>query len=156
MYSKEDVKILRKEFWLSFSNYTKFYSKKIGEEIEWVFYKTGIKGVELKFDLDKKSVKVILEINNKNRHDRLQISNEIIKYKSIINEGFDNNMVWVEDYMLPEGKTVYRIYVELINKNYYDKSQWPDILRFMCENMYKLQTNFLSIRDICKESIKLQ
>jgi hypothetical protein len=65
-------------------------------------------------------------------------------------------MVWVEDYMLPEGKTVYRIYVELINKNYYDKSQWPDILRFMCENMYKLQTNFLSIRDICKESIKLQ
>jgi len=152
MYSKDEIKVLRKEFWLSFSNYTKFYSSKIGVDILWLFYKTGIKGVELKFDIDKKSVKVILEINSKSKQERDRLFNELFKYKSIISDEFNDNLLWKNNYILPEGKVVSRVYIEH-DCNYYNKSNWPNVLKFMCENMYRLQTNFLLIKDVYKESV---
>jgi len=49
MYSKEEARILKQEFWEGFNRYTKFYSKKVGSPISWMLYKTEIKGIELKF-----------------------------------------------------------------------------------------------------------
>ena len=151
MYSKEENRSLRKEFWTAFSDYTKFYSNKVGEPIQWIFYRTAIKGVELKFDLENKVVRVILEINSKSDDKRFDIYVEIDKYKNIINEGFDSSLLWNEDYKLAEGKIVSRIYIELYGLNFHNRDKWPEIFRFMAENMHMLQTNFMDIQPMLKE-----
>jgi len=151
MYSKDENRKLRKEFWSAFSEYTKFYSMKIGEPIQWVFYRTGVKGVELKFDLENKVVRVILEVNVKNIDKRFDIYVELDKYKSIINSDFNDKLLWFEDYQLPEDKFVSRIFVELYGLNFHNRDKWPEIFLFMAENMFKLQTNFMDIQPLLKE-----
>lgn len=151
MYSKDENRKLRKDFWTAFSDYTIFYSNKIGKPIQWLFYKTGVKGVELKFDLDNKVVQVVLEVNSKGDDRRFNIYVEIDKYKNIINEGFDNKLLWKEDYKLPEGKLVSRIYTELHGLNFHNKDKWPEIFKFMAENMHRLQTNFMDMQPFLME-----
>lgn len=151
MYSKDEVRSLRKEFWSAFSDYTKFYSIRIGEPIQWLFYKTGVKGIELKFDLENKIVRVVLEVNGKSDERRFDIFVELDKYKNIIDDGFENKLLWKENYGLPESKTVSRIYTELHGLNFHNRDKWPDIFKFMAENMHLLQTNFLDIQPMFKE-----
>lgn len=151
MYSKEDAHQLRKEFWTSFSDYTKFYSKKIGEPIVWMFYKTGIKGLELKFDVEKKVIRVALEVNARSNDRRFDMFVELDTYKAILESGINEEVYWEEEFELPEGKTVSRVFVEWEGVKYHNRDNWPKIYKFMAENMYQLQTNFLDIHDIFKE-----
>lgn len=151
MYSKEEAQQLRKEFWASFSNYTKFYSRKMGEPIRWVLYKTGIKGLELKFDIENKVVRVALEINNKSEDRLFDIYVELDKYKSILESSFNGELIWTDSFKLPEGKIVSRIYTELEGINYHNPDNWPQLFRFMAENMHLLQSNFLDIHPILIE-----
>lgn len=151
MYSKEEAQKLRTEFWAKFGDYTKFFSRKVGEPVNWVLYKTGIKGLELKFDLEKKVVRVALEVNAKSEERRFDIFVELDNFKSILESGFEREVFWEEDYILPEGKEVSRIFVELDGVKFHNPDNWPEIFRFMAENMYQLQSNFIDIQDILKE-----
>jgi len=151
MYSKEQAQQLRKDFWASFSNYTIYYSKKIGQPIEWILYKTDIKGLELKFDVEKKVVRVALEINCKNEDQRFNIFVELDKYKSIIETNFAEELIWTDEFILPEGKMVSRIYTEMVGVKFHNRDNWLYIFKFMVENMFILQSNFLDIQPILRE-----
>jgi len=151
MYKKDEVIQLKKDFWAAFANYTKFYSISEGEPIQWVLYKTEIKGIELKFEIENNAIRVILEINAKNNDRRFDIYVELDKYRKIIESDFDSNLIWIEDFELPEGKIVSRIYTETLNLNYYNTNSWSDIFKFMAENMLRLQSNFLDIQPILNE-----
>lgn len=153
MFSKVEAKQLKHEFWEGFDRYTKFYSNKIKEPIQWIFYKTGIKGLELKFDVSKKNIQVIIEANAKNENRRFDIYLELNKYKAIIEDGFIHGLIWEDDYMKGEGVEVSRALVEEKSFNFHNRDHWPDIYRFMAENMYRLQTNLLDILPILKEQL---
>jgi len=150
MFSKEEAKQLRKEFWESFSNYTKFYSRKVGEPLKWMLYKTGIKGLELKFDLEDKLVRVVLELNSRSEDRRFDMFVELDAYKKIIENGFNEELIWADEFILPEGKVVSRVYIELEEIKYHNRDNWPELFKFMAKNMYQLQLNFLDIEPIFK------
>jgi len=151
MYSKDKAIQLKKDFWAAFANYTKFYSLKLNEPIQWILYKTGVKGVELKFEIESKIIRVVLEINAKSSDLRFDIFVELDKYRKIIESNFEDKLIWIDDFKLPEGKIVSRIYMEMQGLNYYDTDSWPEIFNFMAENMYLLQTNFIEIQPILDE-----
>lgn len=154
MYSKEEARLLRKAFWEAFANYTKFYSIKIGEPVSWMLYKTGIKGLELKFEVEKKEVRVILEVNARSEDRRFDIFVELDKYRNVINEGFGSHLYWEEEVVLLENKKVAQIYTELLGVTYHNKDKWPQIFEFMASNMFQLQSNFELIHDVLKEKFK--
>ncbi|MDA3892300.1 MAG: DUF4268 domain-containing protein [Salinivirgaceae bacterium] len=151
MFNKEEARIVRKEFWTSFSDYTNYYAKHVGEPIAWVLYKTGVKGLELKFDVDIKVVRVALEMNAKNENRRFDIFVELDNYKTILENNFGQELIWDDEFVLPEGKVVARVYVEWEGIKYHNRDNWPKIFKFMAENMYVLQNNFLDIQDIMIE-----
>jgi hypothetical protein len=151
MYSKEELKKLRMEFWEKFGDYTKFYSLKIGEPIKWTLYKTGVKGLELKFELHKKHVVVCIEVNHKSEDRRLDIFIELEKYSAIINEGFGDRIEWLEE---EKGFPFYQIAVSSDKLTFHNKDKWPEIYSFMAQNMWQLQTNLLNILEILQERFK--
>lgn len=151
MYSKEESKKLVKEFWLLFDVYTQFFSKQKHKPIHWMLYKTGVKGLELKFETDNHVIGVWLEINHKSEDRRFELYVELDKYKNIINRNFQNSLLWYEEYTTLEGKTVSRIGKELKGIHFYDKEYWAGIFKFMAENMFQLQTNLNEILPLLKE-----
>ncbi len=151
MYNKEEAKILMKEFWEGFDRYTKFYSQKVNQPIKWMYYKTGVKGLELKFDISKKLIQVLIEVNSKSDNRRFEIYVELDNYKAILNDGFAGELKWVDDYMKEEQREVSRILIESREYNFHNRDHWNDLYKFMATNMYKLQSNLIDILPILRE-----
>jgi len=153
MYSKDEAKHLKQEFWEGFDRFTKFYSKKIGVPIQWIFYKTGIKGLELKFTVSKKLIQVILEVNAKSENRRFEIYYELNKYKNLIENEFIEGLIWEDDFIKEEKVVVSRAFIENDAYNFHNRDHWSDIYKFMVVNMYQLQSNIEEILPILKENL---
>ena len=65
MYSKDELRKLKTEFWESFAAYCEVQPYLRRRRKMWVLYNTKVKGVELKFDATRNGAFVILEVNHK-------------------------------------------------------------------------------------------
>ena len=52
MFSKQHASQLRKEFWTVFGQYMSPINSYEGEKINWINYKTGVKGLQFKMHAD--------------------------------------------------------------------------------------------------------
>ena len=98
---------------------------------------------------------VMIELSDKNEQKRLQAFEILERYKVIVEDGFENGLIWEYYYQREDcGQEVCRIYAILDNVDLHRKKQWPDIYNFFIENMIKIEENFLSIKDVISEELK--
>lgn len=151
MYTQEEAKQLRKQFWILFGKRCKIVPELQERGKKWMLYDTKITGLDLKFEVDRKAARVMIELNHRNESKRLELFEKLQSYKAILEDGFENGLIWDFLFVRETGKEVCRIYVEQEGFDIHRQNQWPDIYNFFIENMLRLETNFLDIRDILKE-----
>ncbi len=151
MYSKDEYRLLKLDFWKQFDNYTLFFSKSVGQPVNWVLYKTGIKNLELKFDVNPGWVAVVIECNARDRARQTDVFNELYKYRQLLGENLHGDWEWTQNYKLPCGKAVGRFWVKSPDISFHNRDNWPQIFSFMATNMYKLQNNFTDIQPLLKQ-----
>ena len=66
MFSKEESKILRLEFWDRFHKITAKRRLKSKRPAKWIMNDTGIRQLKLKFQFDEKTATVGIEIETRN------------------------------------------------------------------------------------------
>jgi hypothetical protein len=147
MYSKDEAKLLRKEFWIVFARRCEIVSELFHKKKKWVLYDTGLSGIDLKFDVTRQEALVMIEINSKAESRRLEIFETLQNYRLLIEEGFDEPLIWDFCYQRESGQEVCRIYKSLPNVDFHRQNQWPDIFNFLIDNMLILERNFMEIRD---------
>ncbi|QGY47377.1 DUF4268 domain-containing protein [Maribellus comscasis] len=154
MYSIEEAKKLRLDFWEKFGKRCEIHPLLKGKRKKWLLHRTKIKGVVLRFEIGRKDAKVILELGHRSEDKRLQAYEILERYKTIIENGFEKGLVW-EFYHQREdsGQEICRIYVLQENVDLHRQNQWPDIFNFFIENMLLLEENFLAVSDILKEEL---
>ncbi len=150
MYSKEESKRLRIEFWNTFG----YLSKKKRQNRAWLLYNTKIKDVNLKFTAEQKFCAVSIDIEYKNTEKRHNFYNNLLSLQKLFNEEFNNELIWAEDYTLPNGKVISRIFVEKTGLSIYNKKNWTEIFEFLYTNMNKMENMFLEYKDIIKEFVE--
>ncbi len=149
MYSKEEKKKLTTDFWQLFKHRCAVHPDLKFKKKYFILHRTKIKSVALRFDIDRNSAKVILELYNRNERQRLKAFEILEKYKAVLEEGFENGLQWEFYYQRPDsGQEVCRIYTILEDVDLHRRNQWPDIFNFFIENMIKLEENFLQIREV--------
>jgi len=67
MYSKEESKKLKKEFWTKFGGFSQKKRLSLGLKKKWISHYTGINCLSLKFDFEKNKALVGIEIIDGNR-----------------------------------------------------------------------------------------
>lgn len=154
MYSRDEAKQLMTDFWNGFSNYTMCQSVALKMPVEWMLYKTGIKGLELKFDLDGKWIRSVIEVNARSESRRQAIYDELLKYAPILETDLPEPLHWTDNHKLDVGKPVMRAYCERTDLNFHNRSVWPEMFRFMFDTMLPLQTNFTDILPVLEEKFK--
>ncbi len=156
MYSKEEIKELNLKFWQNFKNYSETQAILDFKKKRWTLNQTQISGVALRFDIDRKNAKVILELQNKNEDRRLQIFEILERYKVVMEEGFENGLIW-EFYHKREdnGQEVCRIYTELNHVDWHRQNQWTAIFDFFIKNMLQMEENFLMVKEMVKEELRI-
>ncbi|MDD2797007.1 MAG: DUF4268 domain-containing protein [Bacteroidales bacterium] len=148
MYSKEELKQLKTEFWESFAAFCEVQPNLRNRKPLWILYDTKIKGVELKFDLSRNNVLVALEINHRAEDERIEMFERIIWHKETLEKGFAKGTIeWKILEELAYGKQVSRIIIAKEGLDFHKRADWGELFRFMSDNMLQLETNFLEIKD---------
>jgi len=133
MFSKEENKRLRQEFWIAFG---KSYPKK------WILYNTKIKGLVLKFSFDVKKAYVSLDVEVDDLDRRIQLWEKLVDLTAILKEEFHKNVVLEDSFILENGKEISRVYAEVHNVSIYNKGSWQKTMIFFNENMQRLEIFF--------------
>jgi hypothetical protein len=147
MYSQDQAKLLRKEFWIRFAQRCEIHPELRNRKKKWVLYDTGLSGIDLKFDVTRTEAAVIIEINSRKENRRLEIFETLQKYRILLEDGFEEPLIWDFCYERESGEEVCRIYKILSGVDLHRQNQWPDIFNFLIKNMLILERNFLEIKD---------
>ena len=153
MYTQEKAKQIRQQFWDTFAKRCEIVPELRHRKKKWVLYDTKISGVDLKFEVDRNEALVMIEINSSTEDRRLQIYETLEKYKLLLEDGFEDGLIWNFCFIRESGQQVCRIFEKMPHADIHRQSQWPDIYNFLIENMLKLEANFMEIRDALQEEI---
>ncbi|RCW31317.1 DUF4268 domain-containing protein [Marinilabilia salmonicolor] len=149
MFSKEEAKELRLEFWQKLSNRTRRLPGQKGRKRLWIGDNTGIKGLDLRFDVGREKIIVALEINKKKEEDRLALYEKLEAAKGLFEREFEGPLIWDFAYTKDNGRDVCRVYVEQPG-DMYVRETWPEIFTFMIDRMIRLEKAFLEVKDYLK------
>ena len=138
MYSREDSKKIRQEFW---TNFGKSYPRK------WLLYNTRIKDFSLKFTFNRKIAEVSIDFDSTDEIMRLYYFEKLQSLQAILKDEFLPDAILAESYRLENGKNISRIYVTKKDVNIHNKNDWPFVQEWLSEKMDALERFFLEYRD---------
>ena len=114
MFSKEESRLLRQEFWTSFGKSFPW---------KWILYNTKIKSLSLKFYFDTKKAFISLDLED-DLDNRINYWEKLVALKSILLSEYLPEAIYEEIFYLDNGKEISRIYlpleakVSIHNKNF--------------------------------------
>lgn len=139
MFSKEESRLLRQEFWISFG---KSFPRK------WILYNTKMKGLSFKFHFDTKTALVALDIED-DLEKRIKYWEKLEALKSILLDDFLPDAIFNEEYLLENYKEISRVYVPLEQKvSIHNKNTWRDVMEFFNEKMNLFEAFFEEYKDV--------
>lgn len=141
MYSKEESKKLREEFWISFG---KSFPRK------WILYNTQIKNLSLKFYFDKKLASVSLDLEHSDIEKQIEIWEKLLSLKSILQTDFLPEAIFTDAFILDNGKEISRVYVTKENVSIHNKNTWQETMVFLNEKMLQFEAFFEDYKDIIR------
>ena len=151
MYSKDELKNRKLEFWESFAAFCEVQPYLRGRKKIWTLYDTKVKGVELKFDATREGAFVILEVNHRGEEARLEMFERLTWYKDTLETDFPEGLTWDICFVRDTGKQVARIYTSKSGIDFHRRQDWGEFFSFMASQMYLLERNFMSIAEYLRE-----
>lgn len=138
MFSKEESRKLREEFWISFG---KSFPRK------WILYDTRLKGFAFKFHFDNKSALVTLDLED-DLEQRINFWDKLQSLKTILIEEYLPEVIFEEEYFLENGKEISRIYLPLDKKvSIHNKNSWREVMEFFVDKMSRFEAFFEEYKD---------
>ncbi len=153
MYSRDELKQLKKEFWEGFGQFCENLPRFKYKKKRWILYNTKIKGVEMKFDASREGAFVILELNHPNEGKRLEMLTLLEKYKSIVDSYFPD-ATWEILFIKPCGTPVSRIYKQKSGLDIHRREQWAEFYPFLSREMSMLEKVFNELKELMHEQLE--
>ena len=153
MYSREEVKILKRNFWTGFDAFCAELPRFKIRKRKWILYNTKIKGVELKFDAARDGAYVIFELNHPKLSKRLEMFELMKKYKVVVDQFFAD-AEWQEQFEKPCGTLVSRIYRHLGGLDIHRQEQWPEFYPFLSREMCHCERMFKEMRELLQDCVE--
>ena len=141
MFSKEDSKKIREEFWISFG---KSFPRK------WILYNTQIRGLTFKFFFDTKKAMVMIDIDHPDLEKRIDYFEKLTSLKNILLEEYIPGAIFDDYHFLETGKEISRIYVLKEQISIHNKNSWQETMVFMDKNMRLFEEFFMEYKDYIK------
>jgi Domain of unknown function (DUF4268) len=138
MYTKEEASKVRQKFWTCFGKYMQPVPSASGDKVNWINYKTGIKGISFKLNADNSKTIVAIEMalpDTLLQHQYFDIfANFKNQFAATVGPGWIMDKHFVSEY----DKEISMIFAELNNINIYRESDWPTIIAFLKQNIIAL------------------
>ena len=139
MFSKEESKKLRQDFWIAFG---KSFPRK------WILYDTKIKGLTFRFTFDLKKAIISMDVEHTDLETRIALWNKLVSLKSLLIEDYWPKANFEDSYALENGKEISRIFLQKEGVSIHNKNSWQETMEFLNKHMKQLEAFFLEYRDI--------
>ncbi len=146
MFSKDEAQELRHAFWHKLESKTRRLPGQNGRPIKWIGDKTGIRGLDLRFDVDRTKAMVALEINPKGDGKLEELWTKMESCRTLFEQTYGAQLTWEHDYVKEAGDTAARIYVSMPG-DIYNKELWPEMIHFLIDNMIRMEKAFRVVQD---------
>lgn len=150
MFSKEEAKEIREDFWDQFRRMSA--GKRVRKNLpgSWMLSNTGIKALNLRFHVDREVAQVGIDLETRNMDKRIELFEKLESVKNLLEKAMESPLIWELEYIRENGKSVSRIYLEQDGVDIYNRDTWSRAHRFMFSNMMKLETFYREYRDYFK------
>ena len=144
MYKRDELKQLKTDFWNGFADYCNTIPRLAQRKQKFMLYNTRLKGTELKFDVQRYEVAVVLEINHTDYERRIELFEHFKACRMLFEEAFEGmEVVYEPFYKLETGKDVCHIYIRLSDDmDFHRREDWQKFYGFMARNMMRLERIF--------------
>ncbi len=142
MFSKEEAKKLREDFWIEFGE---IYPRK------WLLHYTKIKEVSLKFTFTNKIAQVALVADSDDALIQEYYFEKFWSLENILKTEYLPNVIREADYFDEFKKHSSRVYVQLDNVNIYNRKCWEEVQDFFYDSMTKMELFFYEYEDFISE-----
>jgi hypothetical protein len=129
MFSKQEAAQLRKEFWTVFGQYMSPVLSAEGEKINWINYKTGLRGVQFKMDAIRNKASIAIEIIHPDQLIHQNLFNQLTSLKEKLHESLEEEWTWLFFTKDEHRKILSRIYKET-EASILKKNDWPALISF--------------------------
>ncbi|WP_313376008.1 DUF4268 domain-containing protein [Chishuiella sp.] len=147
MFSKEEAYRIKKDFWTSYGSYMKLQMNAEGLPINWINYKTDIKGIFFRTDVERKFAEVSIEISHPDSSIRLMIFEQFEEYENVLKSYLGEEWIWTKEDYDEEGKNISTIKIRLDNISIFRETDWPGIISFLKSKMINLDEFWCDHKD---------
>lgn len=133
MFSKEESKQLRQDFWTAFG---KSFPKK------WILYNTKVKGLVFRFHFDLKKAMISIDVEHSDLETRIELWEKLVSLRSILMDEYLPQAIFEDYFILKNGKEISRVYLEKKEVSIHNKNTWQETMIFLNENMNLLENFF--------------
>ena len=146
MFSKQEAAQLRKEFWTVFGQYMSPISSSEGEKINWINYKTGVKGVQFKMEANAGGAFIAIELIQSDKGKQQFFFEQLIQQKNIFQNILQEEWTWLLHTHDEYGKMISRIYKEKKKVTILKKEDWPTLISFFKPRIIRLDEFWNSVK----------
>lgn len=147
MYTKEEKKAIKTEFWTSFGVYMRKYTNQYGK-VHWVNYKTKIKDLYFRLEFTNDKACFAIELQHRDDGIRELFYEQFTELKVVLEENIGQAMIWEEVAFNQVGQPIGKIYLDLENVNIYRKEDWQKVFVFFETRIVGLHEFWLDFKEI--------
>lgn len=130
MYSRDEAKRLKEQFWTSFGQYMSVVLSADDEKINWVNYKTGVKHLFFRMDVTKKSAFIMIELTHPDASIRELMYAQFLELKNVFTSTLEEDWEWDEVFYDDSGKQTSRISLTIDKVSVFNQDHWPQLISF--------------------------
>lgn len=109
-----------------------------GTRINWINYKTDVKGVYFRTDVERKFAEVSIEISHPDPSVQLMIYEQFEEYENVLEGYLGEKWIWTKEDYDDDGKQIATIKTRLENVSIFRDTDWPQIIPFLKDRMINL------------------
>jgi len=130
MFKRQEASRIREEFWTTFGRYMSPVSSAEGMKINWINYKTGLKDVYFRMDVNQKSAMISVALEHNEPGVRDLYFQQLQELKTLLHAALEEEWIWQSNTHLATDKVISRIYKEITGVSVLNKEQWPELISF--------------------------
>ena len=148
MFTKEEASAHRQAFWTTLGQYVSPMPSAWGGKVNWINYKTGVKGIFFKMDADARQAWIAFVISTGDPQRDESLYRMLETFRDEFEATVPGTWEWEPDVTDAYGKNIYRVVSTLQPSNMFIREQWPGIISFLKERLAGLDLFWASNREI--------
>lgn len=148
MYTKDEKKVLKVDFWSHLKNQMEKIKNPHGSKVNWMHYNTGFNDLYFRMEANETSAKLCIDIQFADTGVREVFWEQFEEFKEMLDGIFKGKLIWEKNYLHENGKEISRIYLEKKEVNLYNKKDWDKMHLFLKLNFSKLDHFWFEYKEV--------